>query len=75
MREFYQEKINYNPPKFPLKRVTYLFYYLSFMKNTTNFNQFQENLTSYVEQVIKNHSPLKVTNNNGDDFIVISLED
>lgn len=45
------------------------------MNNTTNLNQFKENLTSYVEQVIKNHSPLKVTNNNGDDFIVISLED
>ena len=45
------------------------------MKNTTNLNQFKDNLTSYVEQVTKNHTPLKVTNSNGNDFIVMSLED
>lgn len=29
----------------------------------------------YVENVIQNHQPLKVTRRNGEDFIVISVDD
>jgi len=38
-------------------------------------NQFRENLESSVDQVINDHSPLKVTRHHGADFMVISAED
>lgn len=43
--------------------------------NITSVNQFRDNLRSYVDEVINNHNPLKVTRRNGDDFMVISVED
>lgn len=43
--------------------------------NITSVNQFRDNLKRYVDEVVNNHSPLKVTRRNGDDFIVISVED
>lgn len=43
--------------------------------NITSVNQFRDNLRSYVDEVINNHTPLKVTGRNGDDFMVISVED
>jgi len=38
-------------------------------------NKFRDNLKSFVEQVIINHSALKVTRRNGEDFVVISADD
>jgi len=38
-------------------------------------NKFRENLKSFVEQVVTQHSPLKVTRRNGDDFVVLSADD
>ncbi|MGI0483344.1 type II toxin-antitoxin system Phd/YefM family antitoxin [Geminocystis sp. CENA526] len=43
--------------------------------NVISVNQFRDNLRSYVDEVINNHIPLKVTRRNGDDFMIISVED
>lgn len=45
------------------------------MINIVSVNQFRENLKSYIDQVIHNNIPLKVTRRNGDDFMVVSAED
>ena len=42
---------------------------------STSVNKFRENLKAYVEQVIANHLPLKVTRRRGEDFVVVSAED
>ncbi len=38
-------------------------------------NKFRDHLKSFVEQVVGNHTPLKVTRRSGDDFVVMSAED
>ncbi|HFD88141.1 MAG TPA: type II toxin-antitoxin system Phd/YefM family antitoxin [Gammaproteobacteria bacterium] len=38
-------------------------------------NKFRDNLKTYVEQVVSEHLPLKVTRRNGDDFVVLSADD
>ncbi len=38
-------------------------------------NKFRDNLKSFVEQVITDHMPLKVTRRSGEDFVVVSAED
>ena len=38
-------------------------------------NQFREKLKHFVEQVIQEHQPIKVTQPNGEYFVVISAED
>lgn len=43
--------------------------------DSTSVNKFRENLKSYVEQVISNHLPLKVTRRRGEDFVVVSAQD
>jgi len=43
--------------------------------DSISVNKFRDNLKSYVEQVVTNHFPLKVTRRSGEDFIVISAED
>ena len=43
--------------------------------NSVSVNQFRGNLKSYVEQVIDQHTPLKVTRRKGHDFVVIGAED
>lgn len=42
---------------------------------TISVNQFRDKLKNFVEQVISNHMPIKVTRRNGKDFVVISAED
>ena len=42
---------------------------------SVSVNKFRDNLKSFVEQVVGNHIPLKVTRRSGDDFVVISAED
>lgn len=43
--------------------------------NSISVNKFRENLKSFVEQVVNDHLPLKVTRRNGEDFIVLSADD
>ena len=43
--------------------------------NSISVNQFREKLKHFVERVIHEHQPLKVTRRNGEDFIVISSKD
>lgn len=43
--------------------------------DTVSVNQFRDNLKTFVEEVISNHTPLKVTRRAGDAFVVISADD
>lgn len=43
--------------------------------DSVSVNKFRDNLKSYVEKVVDEHQPLKVTRRNGEDFVVISAED
>ena len=43
--------------------------------NSISVNQFRDNLKSYVEQSINDHTPLRVTRRSGEDFIVQSADD
>jgi len=42
---------------------------------STSVNRFRENLKSFVERVVANHEPLKVTRRRGEDFVVVSADD
>lgn len=43
--------------------------------DSTTVNKFRDGLKSFVEQVISQHMPLRVTRRNGADFVVVSAED
>lgn len=43
--------------------------------DTVTVNQFRDKLKSFVEQVVTNHTPLKVTRRAGEAFVVMSAED
>jgi len=43
--------------------------------NTVSVNKFRDNLKSFIEQVFSEHEPLKVTRRNGEDFVVVSVDD
>ena len=43
--------------------------------NTVSVNQFRDKLKTFVEQVVTDHTPLKVTRRAGDDFVVMSADD
>ncbi len=43
--------------------------------DSISVNKFRDNLKTYVEQVISEHIPLKVTRRSGDDFVVVSADD
>ncbi len=43
--------------------------------DTISVNKFRDHLKSFVEQVVNNHLPLKVTRRSGEDFVVMSAED
>ncbi|HAI97282.1 MAG: prevent-host-death protein [Cycloclasticus sp.] len=43
--------------------------------DSISVNKFRDNLKSFVEQVITEHLPLKVTRRSGDDFVVLSADD
>ena len=43
--------------------------------DSISVNKFRDNLKSFVEQIVENHTPLKVTRRTGEDFVVISAED
>lgn len=43
--------------------------------NTVDVDQFRDNLENYVDQVLTNHTPLKVTGSAGKAVVVISADD
>lgn len=43
--------------------------------DTVSVNQFRDKLKTYVEQVVTNHEPIKVTRRAGEAFVVMSAED
>lgn len=43
--------------------------------DTISVNQFRDNLKTFVEQVVSNHTPLKVTRRAGEAFVVMSADD
>ena len=43
--------------------------------DTVSVNKFRDNLKDCVDKAINQHSPLKVTRRNGEDFVVVSAED
>ncbi|KKL00372.1 type II toxin-antitoxin system Phd/YefM family antitoxin [Rheinheimera mesophila] len=43
--------------------------------DTVSVNQFRDNLKTYVEDVVNNHAPIKVTRRAGEAFVVISADD
>lgn len=43
--------------------------------NTITVSQFTNSLKTFIEQVIKHHTPIKVTDQDGEDFVIISAED
>lgn len=43
--------------------------------NTVSVNQFRDKIKAFVEQVVTNHTPLKVTRRAGDAFVVMSADD
>lgn len=43
--------------------------------NSISVNRFRDNLKTFVEQVVSDHTPIKVTRRSGDDFIVMSVDD
>ncbi len=43
--------------------------------DTVSVNKFRDKLKAYVEQVVTNHTPIKVTRRAGEDFVVISADD
>ena len=47
----------------------------AWLMNSVSVNKFRDNLKSFVEQVVTEHLPLKVTRRSGDDFVVVSAED
>ena len=43
--------------------------------DSTTVNKFRDSLKTFVEQVVSQHIPLRVTRRNGSDFVVMSAED
>lgn len=43
--------------------------------DSISVNKFRDNLKSYVEQIVTEHTPLKVTRRTGEDFVVLSADD
>jgi len=43
--------------------------------DTISVNKFRDNLKTFVEKVVTDHLPLKVTRRSGDDFVVLSADD
>ena len=43
--------------------------------DSVSVNKFRDNLKTFVEQIVSEHTPLKVTRRSGEDFVVISADD
>ena len=43
--------------------------------DSVSVNKFRDNLKSFVEKIVTEHTPLKVTRRTGEDFVVLSADD
>lgn len=43
--------------------------------NSISINQFTNNLQDFLKEVIHQHTPIKITSHNGEDFVIMSAED
>jgi antitoxin YefM len=43
--------------------------------DSVSVNKFRDNLKSFIEQIVTDHVPLKVTRRTGEDFVVLSADD
>jgi len=43
--------------------------------DSVSVNKFRDNLKAFVEQIVTDHVPLKVTRRTGEDFVVLSADD
>jgi antitoxin YefM len=43
--------------------------------DTISVNKFRDNLKNFIEQVVNQHEPIKVSRRAGEDFIVVGAED
>lgn len=43
--------------------------------NAVTYTEFRKHLAGFLNQVTENHTPLMVTRQNGDKFVVMSLDD
>jgi len=43
--------------------------------DSVSVNRFRENLKAFVDRVVGDHAPIKVTRRAGEDFVVISAQD
>jgi len=43
--------------------------------DSVSVNKFRDNLKTFVEQIVTEHTPLKVTRRSGEDFVVVSADD
>lgn len=43
--------------------------------DSVSVNRFRDNLKAFVDRVVGNHEPIKVTRRAGEDFVVIGAED
>jgi antitoxin YefM len=43
--------------------------------DSVSVNKFRDNLKAFVERVVGDHAPIKVTRRAGEDFVVMSAED
>ncbi|VAW95997.1 RelB/StbD replicon stabilization protein (antitoxin to RelE/StbE) [hydrothermal vent metagenome] len=43
--------------------------------DSISVNKFRDNLKNFVEQVVTEHLPLKVTRRSGEDFVILSADD
>ena len=43
--------------------------------DSVSVNKFRENLKAFVEQIVTEHTPLKITRRSGEDFVIISADD
>ncbi len=43
--------------------------------DTVSVNKFRDHMKRFVEQVVSQHAPIKVTRRAGEDFVVVSADD
>ena len=43
--------------------------------DSISVNKFRDNLKAFVERIVAEHAPLKVTRRSGEDFVIVSADD
>ena len=49
--------------------------HLMHLMHSISVNRFRDNLRTFIEQVVNDHEPIKVTHRAGEDFVVMSADD